>query len=471
MNTGNVNNLAENKSVNLEIFKHIDSVVELFEQKRDVYKLIADEIQEYFETTVFSKSRYSLSMVHRIKTSNSIREKLVRNSYISSYSSDEEVLNNFQDLLGFRIECKFIDDEKYVYELIKSIFSASEDGIYFYEPDMPKIRLKLSDHQPQKQRNGFDIYKIDGAFLLGRDTISFELQIKALVNNFWGDIEHKIIYKNHSYQTGDNFVQDLMTSIKKSLNMIDSQLYVLYKRFTRSEKEFPDKTNLSSIENFISRIVYDTFIGLMKSQVGFAIDFKNSCDAVVRYIMEVNNAQDLEDYGRVMLNVFYTLSSVQENPIRVDTQVVFDRELFYDDVFSFNIYQASVRLININYKWHLFFLMLFTLERGKNADDLESFIRYYKNAFLKNRSFEKLEKFGSQLSHTIQIDMLNTFSEVFKECENIDYVCQRGMGTVHAAINSMVPCIVNELNKGKKWDEIKVSKLAMLRQRMMLQDI
>ena len=77
------NNLTENRSVNLEIFKHIDSVVEMFEQKRDVYKLIAEEIQEYFETAVFSKSRYSLSMVHRIKTSNSIREKLVRNSYIS----------------------------------------------------------------------------------------------------------------------------------------------------------------------------------------------------------------------------------------------------------------------------------------------------------------------------------------------------------------------------------------------------
>ena len=64
-----------------------------------------------------------------------------------------------------------------------------------------------------------------------------------------------------------------------------------------------------------------------------------------------------------------------------------------------------------------------------------------------------------------------SFSEVFKECENIDYVCQRGMGTVHAAINSMVPCIVNELNKGKKWEDIKATKLTMLRQRMMIQDV
>ena len=44
-------------------------------------------------------------------------------------------------------------------------------------------------------------------------------------------------------------------------------------------------------------------------------------------------------------------------------------------------------------------------------------------------------------------------------------------GHVHAAINSMVPCIVNELNKGKKWEDIKATKLTMLRQRMMIQDV
>ena len=62
--------------MNLEIFQHIDDVVELFEGKRDVYKLIAEEIKEYFDDHVFDQSKYTLNLIYRIKTVESIREKL-----------------------------------------------------------------------------------------------------------------------------------------------------------------------------------------------------------------------------------------------------------------------------------------------------------------------------------------------------------------------------------------------------------
>ena len=39
--------------MNLEIFRHIDDVIELYEGKRDIYKLIAEEIQDFFEKNVF----------------------------------------------------------------------------------------------------------------------------------------------------------------------------------------------------------------------------------------------------------------------------------------------------------------------------------------------------------------------------------------------------------------------------------
>ena len=53
------------------------------------------------------------------------------------------------------------------------------DNVYYFDPLMPKIRFKLSEKQPQKQKNGFNIYKIDGLYLLGKEQIRFELQIKA----------------------------------------------------------------------------------------------------------------------------------------------------------------------------------------------------------------------------------------------------------------------------------------------------
>ena len=101
---------------------------------------------------MFDQSKYTLNLIYRIKTVESIREKLLRNSYISKYKTDEEVLANFQDLIGFRIECKFIDDEKYVYELLKEVFTETEDGLYFWEPTMPKIKLKLGRNSPEAEK-------------------------------------------------------------------------------------------------------------------------------------------------------------------------------------------------------------------------------------------------------------------------------------------------------------------------------
>ena len=119
--------------MNLEMFKYIDDIIDLYESKRDMYKLIMEEIVTFFEDSVFSESRYTLNMASRLKSADSIREKLLRNSYISKYRDVDTILENFQDLIGLRIECKFIDDEKYARRLLESltISGASEKEIYF----------------------------------------------------------------------------------------------------------------------------------------------------------------------------------------------------------------------------------------------------------------------------------------------------------------------------------------------------
>ena len=109
--------------MNLEMFQYVDEIIEVYESKRDIYKLIADEIQGYFEKHVFDKSKYTFNIIYRLKTVESIKEKLLRNSYISQYRSGEKVLANFSDLIGLRIECKFIDDEPYVYNLLLDVFT------------------------------------------------------------------------------------------------------------------------------------------------------------------------------------------------------------------------------------------------------------------------------------------------------------------------------------------------------------
>lgn len=49
-----------------------------------------------------------------------------------------------------------------------------------------------------------------------------------MVNVFWGDIDHRVLYKNFNYMLTEDFFRDIMSSIKDNLTMIDRQLELIY---------------------------------------------------------------------------------------------------------------------------------------------------------------------------------------------------------------------------------------------------
>ena len=51
----------------LGIFNHIGEVLDLYNTKKDSYKLIAEEIRDYFDKYIFPESEYELQMIYRIK--------------------------------------------------------------------------------------------------------------------------------------------------------------------------------------------------------------------------------------------------------------------------------------------------------------------------------------------------------------------------------------------------------------------
>ena len=159
--------------MDLEIFECISEVLDEYESKKDIYKLIAEEVKDFFEKNVFSESKHELSLIYRVKSAASIREKMIRNNYDIQKNEAEKILARMQDIIGLRIECKFIEEEKYAYALLRQLFSKTEDQVYYYMSSMPRIRLKLSEKQPQLQKNGFEIYKIDGYFMMGRESVAF----------------------------------------------------------------------------------------------------------------------------------------------------------------------------------------------------------------------------------------------------------------------------------------------------------
>lgn len=115
----------------------------------------------------------------------------------------------------------FIKTEKFLYDYFKANYNqpdALQDIVFDFTEDIT-------------QSNGHDIYKFSGIY---KNEYHFEIQIKSAINNVWGEVEHKTIYKNPSYngliESKKNIVETLYEIFKTS----DNQLQLL---FTMEERE------------------------------------------------------------------------------------------------------------------------------------------------------------------------------------------------------------------------------------------
>ena len=96
-----------------------------------------------------------------------------------------------------------------------------------------------------------------------------------MVNVFWGEIDHRILYKNYNYMMSENFIKEMMASIKDSLYMVDKQLQILFDHVQRF-----DASAVSSASNqlnyLLSKIIHDVFSSKIQDELGFVFNFKNN---------------------------------------------------------------------------------------------------------------------------------------------------------------------------------------------------
>ncbi len=130
-------------------------------------------------------------------------------------------------------------------------------------------------NSPQLQKNGFDIYKVDGKYINGGDNmINFELQIQSLVNVFWGgEVEHKVLYKNYKYLLTEDLFKEVMYSLRENLNMIDGQLMILYNHL-RDMDESNEQKRREQLEALLSKIIYEIYSEKTKEEFGFVVDYR-----------------------------------------------------------------------------------------------------------------------------------------------------------------------------------------------------
>lgn len=385
----------------LKVFHVIDETLALLEKNNDFYHEVEQEVRAYIEKLFNEEDDMIVDINSRVKTAKSLREKIIRNRFYMENNSAQDNLDTLSDLIGCIIECRFIEEEYKVLKHLREMLNMQHDDGYFYKEDNPCFLLDCSSKQPQIQKNGFAIYRLDGYYLKDGIKVNFELQIKALVHSFWGEIEHKLVYKNTNYYVYDDFMKDLLASIKANLTIMDRQLNIVYDQIQNLSQNDSAITE-TSFEKLISKSINDLFTMKMNESIGFTINIKNTSTILGHYIFIKDIRYDGGNNDRIsaLFKTFKKLNNIQMDFVN---EIEVTDEFYAKDIFVHILGRHLLEVLNEDYDWFVFFKILFAIEPGNNMEDFCLFLNVIKNYLVDNywlnTSFVRLTMEDSEMVH------------------------------------------------------------------------
>ena len=454
----------------LKLFGFIEEVLDELESRRAVLEEVSKELADFFEEILDGTNKGYLNINTRVKGANSLKEKIIRNQYYQKYETKELLFQNVPDIIGVRIECRFIQDEADLYKYIKRYFNekSEEHKELYFNSKRPNILLSLAGKQPQEQKNGMKIYRIDGKYLEGELEVNFEVQIKSLVNVFWGEIEHKVIYKNFNYVIADKFYKDIMKSIKTSLSTIDQQLLLISNQFDQSEED-SYVTQEEHMEKVLAKIIYDIFAIKMKESIGVLVDFKKSCEAIVRYVFRDMLGKEVSRRGKQMMIGFEKVGNINKEGIDFTQKLEFESEPHYEDAYTEMIGRHIQERINEEFQWNLFFRILFALEPENNCEDFENFIHYYTQKVYSKINDSKLNSnFTDEETIEIIRRLVMVFSECFVKINSVELLYDSMLEQALKQINSVTEAIYKNVLTYEQWEKEKKIYIDLLEVRLLM---
>lgn len=420
----------------LELFKYIDDVLDLFEYHRQELVSINKEVRNYFSDVLKDDER-ALNLSTRIKTPQSLREKLIRRNYYIKYPTPFEGFKKVPDLIGLRIECRFIKDEKEIYQKIIDEFRIYCGKGYYASNINKNIRLNLEDIQPQVLNNGFKIYKLDGLYKNSKTSYSFELQIKSLVNLFWGEIDHKILYKNYNYMIVEDFFRDIMHSIIDNLFMVDKQLMILYDHVTNSDASGKDPAE-KQLKVLLSKIIHDVFINKIYGELGFVFNIKASTDIIVEFIfMKLKKNKD-NSYGEDFISLINRINEISTLDMNLEEYINVDEKPKFYDSFTRNIGNLILASLNKDFEWNIFFKIITTIDKESDNQIFEDFIHFvrYQYTLLILNLFENFE-LSEDDKRDIENFILNLVIEKFKNNTTLEFLMVKSINKINSILESL----------------------------------
>ncbi len=407
----------------IDVFDYIERAASALDANLVGFSHAADKLTEFL-THKLGGIDVTIGVTSRIKTRESLKEKILRNNLYRSTSADKLVFE-MHDIIGIRIECRFFKDEEFLYRKIRELFCVDLGDGMFCPADKKTVRLKLDTPQPERQKNGYSIYRIDGKITYAGENYNFELQIKSLVNSFWSEIEHKLIYKNNRLSQFDSLVKEMLDSTHESLSGIDHQLSLIFDRMAGSVID----NQQEQLKGMVALGLNEMYTAIVKANTGIPVTISEYTEAIVDYIVTASSytkemhgepffktisesiktalASDKDavdhisninfdfNYGGLLVSLMDWMHDIDYNAIPIGEKIELDVAL--DGMYS-EVAKIFLRDLNDDFYLNTFFHIYFSLERGDDSQDFSDYIVYYTDRITAGKTQGQIYRTISRLS-------------------------------------------------------------------------
>nr|MBQ8252824.1 GTP pyrophosphokinase [Lachnospiraceae bacterium] len=159
------------------------------------------------------------SVLYRLKTAESIADKLEKKGYEISFTNAIEQLS---DLAGVRVVCSFCDD---VYRMDEFLRQRKDVTVY-----------RRKDYIRHPKESGYRSVHliVDIDYPLGRtgEKVRLEVQIRTVAMNYWAKLDHQLCYKTEDKRNrhGIGQIRQELRSYAEEICDIDKKMLALRKR-------------------------------------------------------------------------------------------------------------------------------------------------------------------------------------------------------------------------------------------------
>lgn len=426
----------------LEIFDFIDDTIKILQRKNNIYEYVLQQLEIIFTNMMQQETDDFIGIQSRIKSVDSLREKLIRNKYYLHYETGQQAIDHLPDLLGLTIECRFISNEVEIYNKLLKNFDLGEKDYFIYKNN-PNICLNLRMSQPQLQRNGFTIYRIDGYYVYDGEKINFELQIKSLIHTFWSDVEHQVVYKNTQFVVYDNFMKSILASIRDNLDVVDHQLQIVYNQL---KEQVATDTEIGMSEQgfkiFIAKSINDLVAVKMHESVGFKSDFKK-CSSILSQYIYLKDFVSNHNSQFKMIEYFEHFNLLKISELDFTQPIFLEKSFNHQNKFCDILGKYWQKKINVDFEWHVFFIMLFAIQPGNNIQDFTQFVEILRGLICPYSWYQtQLLNYADQ-ADDIREDIMTTIAKTLVQVNKIDIIHEDNLYQIMLILRNLMQNLEN----------------------------